>query len=68
MWVDLPEDYHGHTPPPQRLNLCHKHYNVLAKLAAWDRWEAFRQLCYEEQEGGPREYFHPVDESEAYDD
>lgn len=68
MRVELPDDYHGHTPPPRLLNLCHKHYNVLDGLAEWDRWDAFRQLCYAEQEGGEPEYVHPVDESEAYDD
>lgn len=68
MKIELPDDYHGRTPPPRLLNLCHKHYEVLNSLVEWDRWEAFRRLCYEEQEGPEPEYVHPVDESEERDD
>lgn len=68
MLVELPEDCHGIISPPRLLNLCHRHYEILSRLVVWERWDAFQRLCYEEQEGGPQEYVHPVDESEVWDD
>ncbi|GEM_PF-4675449 len=52
----------------QRIYLCEEHKKALLSVPEDQRWDEFQRLRFEAQDGGPREYFHPVDESEGRDD
>jgi hypothetical protein len=68
-YLDLePVTGNGIILPPRRIYLCEKHKNALLAVPEDERWGKFQRLRFEEQDGGPQEYVHPVDESEAWDD